>query len=75
MRGLGVRDNAMLLLRRKINVGGRWAFGTRLSMKRHNAHQVFRRAEQDAETYLNVRQLAREKYGWGEGLPVEIRRR
>ena len=31
-------------------------------------------AEQDAEAYLNVRQLAREKYGWGEGLTVEIRR-
>jgi hypothetical protein len=38
MKGLGVRDNAMLLLRRKINVGGRWDFGTRLSMKRHDAH-------------------------------------
>lgn len=40
MKGLGVRDNAMLLLRRRINVGasGRWAFGTRLSMKRRNAH-------------------------------------
>ena len=31
--------------------------------------------EQDADAYLTVRQLAREKYGWGEGLPVEIRRR
>jgi deazaflavin-dependent oxidoreductase (nitroreductase family) len=29
---------------------------------------------QDAEAYRNARQLAREKYGWGEGLPVEIRR-
>jgi hypothetical protein len=38
MKGLGVRDNAMLLLRRRTNVGGRWAFGTRLSMKGHNAH-------------------------------------
>jgi deazaflavin-dependent oxidoreductase (nitroreductase family) len=28
----------------------------------------------DAETYLKARQLAREKHGWGEGLPVEIRR-
>ena len=27
----------------------------------------------DGEAYLNARQLAREKYGWGEGLPVEIR--
>jgi len=30
--------------------------------------------EQDADDYLNARQLARDKYGWGEGLPVEIRR-
>ena len=29
--------------------------------------------EQDADLYLRARQLAREKYGWGEGLPVEIR--
>jgi hypothetical protein len=29
---------------------------------------------EDVETYLNARQLAREKYGWSEGLPVEIRR-
>ncbi len=29
--------------------------------------------EQDADAYLKARQLAREKYGWGEGLPVEIR--
>ncbi|KAN0132657.1 ubiquitin-related domain containing protein [Lactarius tabidus] len=38
MKGLGVRDNAMLLLRRRTNVGGRWAFGTRLSMKGYSAH-------------------------------------
>ena len=30
--------------------------------------------EQDAERYLKVRSLAGEKYGWGDGLPVEIRR-
>lgn len=28
---------------------------------------------EDAQAYSNARQLAREKYGWGEGLPVEIR--
>ena len=28
----------------------------------------------DAEAYSNARRLAGEKYGWGEGLPVEIRR-
>ena len=30
--------------------------------------------ERDADAYLNARNLAREKYGWGEGLPIEIRR-
>jgi len=30
--------------------------------------------EQDKESYLKVQELALEKYGWGEGLPVEIRR-
>jgi deazaflavin-dependent oxidoreductase (nitroreductase family) len=29
--------------------------------------------EQDSDEYLHARELAREKYGWGEGLPVEIR--
>jgi deazaflavin-dependent oxidoreductase (nitroreductase family) len=29
--------------------------------------------DRDADAYLKARQLAREKYGWGEGLPVEIR--
>ena len=28
----------------------------------------------DKDTYLKARELAREKYDWGEGLPVEIRR-
>ena len=28
---------------------------------------------QDGELYAEVRQLAREKYGWGDGLPVELR--
>jgi len=28
----------------------------------------------DPEAYLKARELAQEKYGWGEGLPVEIRR-
>jgi deazaflavin-dependent oxidoreductase (nitroreductase family) len=28
--------------------------------------------EQDADDYLNARRLEREKYGWGEGLPIEI---
>ena len=28
--------------------------------------------QQDAATYELARRLAREKYGWGDGLPVEI---
>jgi deazaflavin-dependent oxidoreductase (nitroreductase family) len=28
--------------------------------------------ERDRETWLIAQQLSREKYGWGEGLPVEI---
>ena len=35
---------------------------------------VARVLDPDEDAYLNARQLAREKYGWGEGLPVEIRR-
>src|SRR4051812_5594601 len=30
--------------------------------------------EKDAERYLKVRELEKAKYGWGDGLPVEIRR-
>ncbi len=30
-------------------------------------------AETGAQLYLNVRELALSKYGWGEGLPVEFR--
>ena len=29
--------------------------------------------DRDADVCLKARQLARDKYGWGEGLPVEIR--
>jgi deazaflavin-dependent oxidoreductase (nitroreductase family) len=29
--------------------------------------------ENDADMYLKARELAREKYCWGDGLPVEIR--
>ena len=29
--------------------------------------------EKDAAVCLKARELAREKYGWGDGLPVEIR--
>ena len=28
---------------------------------------------QDGELYAEVRQLARRKYGWGDGMPVEFR--
>lgn len=29
-------------------------------------------SERDRATWLTAQQLAREKYGWGDGLPVEI---
>ena len=29
-------------------------------------------ADEDRDAYLKARLLARDKYGWGEGLPVEI---
>jgi len=29
--------------------------------------------DKDDDVYLKARQLAHDKYGWGEGLPVEIR--
>jgi deazaflavin-dependent oxidoreductase (nitroreductase family) len=29
--------------------------------------------EGDADLYAEVRKLAREKYGWGNGLPIEFR--
>jgi deazaflavin-dependent oxidoreductase (nitroreductase family) len=31
--------------------------------------------EKDIETYAKVRELSREKSGWGEGMPVEIKRK
>lgn len=30
-------------------------------------------AEVDRELYLHVRELARQKYGWDEGLPVKFK--
>jgi deazaflavin-dependent oxidoreductase (nitroreductase family) len=29
--------------------------------------------EKDAEAYLHARELSRQKYDWGDGLPVEIK--
>jgi deazaflavin-dependent oxidoreductase (nitroreductase family) len=31
-------------------------------------------AHHNADAFSNARRLAREKYGWGDGLPVEIQR-
>jgi len=30
-------------------------------------------ADRDSDLWKTVQSLAREKYGWGDGLPVEIR--
>ena len=45
----------------------------RLGTSRWNAIGRVLDPNQDGELYAEVRQLAREKYGWGDGLPVEFR--
>ena len=31
--------------------------------------------EKDMEAYVKVRELSRQKFGWGDGMPVEIKRK
>ena len=45
----------------------------RLGTNRWNATGRVLDPNQDGELYAQVRQLAREKYSWGDGLPVEFR--
>jgi deazaflavin-dependent oxidoreductase (nitroreductase family) len=47
----------------QVRIGDQQRQGTARVLDPHN----------DADTYLKARELAREKYGWGDGLPVEIR--
>jgi deazaflavin-dependent oxidoreductase (nitroreductase family) len=44
----------------------------RLADKTFSATARLLDEEKDAEVWQATQQLAREKYGWGEGLPVEI---
>lgn len=51
MEGLGVSDDAMLLIRRKVSVAGRcasWPFSI-WDLERRYTHPMLRTAEQDAE--------------------------
>ena len=36
------------------------------------AHARFLSAESDADLHRQVQQLSREKYGWGDGLVIEL---
>jgi deazaflavin-dependent oxidoreductase (nitroreductase family) len=45
----------------------------RLTEKRWKATGRVLEPDADAELYAAVRALARQKYGWGDGLPVEFR--
>ncbi|HEY7545970.1 MAG TPA: nitroreductase family deazaflavin-dependent oxidoreductase [Blastocatellia bacterium] len=44
----------------------------RLGKKEFEAEARVLDRKRDAKTWRAVQQLAREKYGWGDGLPVEI---
>ena len=46
----------------------------RLGSERFNATARVLSRETDEGRWLTAQQLAREKYGWGDGLPVEISR-
>jgi deazaflavin-dependent oxidoreductase (nitroreductase family) len=44
----------------------------RLGSSNLHAQARFLSAEQEPDLYHHVQALSREKYGWGEGLPVEL---
>ena len=44
----------------------------RLGARRFEATARVLDGERDRPTWLTAQRLAREKYGWGDGLPVEI---
>ena len=46
----------------------------RLGARQFEATARVLNGERDRPTWLRVQQLAREKYGWGDGLPVEVSR-
>jgi deazaflavin-dependent oxidoreductase (nitroreductase family) len=46
----------------------------RLGARQFGATARVLHGERDRPTWLTVQRLAREKYGWGDGLPVEIAR-
>lgn len=46
--------------------------GVRLGREQFEATARVLDSQGDQETWVTVQRLAREKYGWGDGLPVEI---
>jgi deazaflavin-dependent oxidoreductase (nitroreductase family) len=44
----------------------------RLGLRKLPAQARFLSAEREPDLYHEVQALSREKYGWGEGLPVEL---
>jgi deazaflavin-dependent oxidoreductase (nitroreductase family) len=46
--------------------------GVRLGARRFPASATVLDQDRDAAEWQTVQQLAREKYGWGEGLPVRL---
>jgi deazaflavin-dependent oxidoreductase (nitroreductase family) len=44
----------------------------RLGERRFEATARVLDSERDQQTWQNAQSLSREKYGWGEGLPVEL---
>jgi len=55
------------------NVIANFSVTIRVSGKRWNAVGRILDSTHDADLYLEVQALARNKYGWGAGLPVEFR--
>jgi deazaflavin-dependent oxidoreductase (nitroreductase family) len=47
--------------------------GLRLASREVSARARVLDADRDSDTWKTVQDLAKQKYGWGDGLPVEIR--
>jgi len=54
------------------NIGRNPRVHVRLGARQFEATARVLDGERDRPTWLTVQRLAREKYGWGDGLPVEI---
>jgi predicted site-specific integrase-resolvase len=54
------------------NIRGNPEVKVRVRERSFAAHARFLSAESDADLNRQVQQLSREKYGWGDGLVVEL---